>query len=169
MQAVHELGHVVGAVATGGSVDRVVLHPLSISRTDVSPNPRPGIVVWFGPILGSIFPLLVAAAVSRLGKAIGKLASFFAGFCLIANGAYIAAGSFDGVGDCGVMLATGSPQWVLIVFGAVAISMGLGLWHRIGSLSNFLFASNAVTLGIAYATMATALLVAIAEVIFFSS
>jgi hypothetical protein len=31
MMAVHELGHVVGAVVTGGNVERVVLHPLTIS------------------------------------------------------------------------------------------------------------------------------------------
>ena len=50
MQAIHELGHVVGALATGGSITRVVLHPLQISRTDVLPNPQPGVVVWLGPI-----------------------------------------------------------------------------------------------------------------------
>src|SRR5208337_624939 len=52
MMAVHELGHVVAAVATGGKVEKVVLHPLMISRTDVSPNPSPLIVVWAGPIVG---------------------------------------------------------------------------------------------------------------------
>src|SRR5260221_4916233 len=33
MQAVHELGHVIGAWLTGGQVSQVVLHPLTISRT----------------------------------------------------------------------------------------------------------------------------------------
>ena len=46
MMAVHELGHVVGALVTGGSIERMVLYPLAISRTDVSPNPHPAIVVW---------------------------------------------------------------------------------------------------------------------------
>ena len=36
MMAVHELGHVVGALATAGSIERVILSPLTISRTDVS-------------------------------------------------------------------------------------------------------------------------------------
>ena len=35
MQAVHELGHAIGAWISGGHVERVVLHPLTISRTDV--------------------------------------------------------------------------------------------------------------------------------------
>jgi len=33
MQAVHEFGHVLGAWLTGGRVERVVLSPLTISRT----------------------------------------------------------------------------------------------------------------------------------------
>ncbi|MCA9007144.1 MAG: hypothetical protein KDA70_17850, partial [Planctomycetaceae bacterium] len=36
MMGVHELGHLLGGLFTGGSISRVVLHPLSISRTDLS-------------------------------------------------------------------------------------------------------------------------------------
>ena len=49
MMAFHEVGHVVGAVITGGTVERVVLHPLTISRTDVSPNPNPSNRCLAGP------------------------------------------------------------------------------------------------------------------------
>ncbi len=56
MMAVHELGHVMGAVVTRGHVTRVVLHPMAISRTDVQPNPNPAVVVWLGPILGCVLP-----------------------------------------------------------------------------------------------------------------
>jgi len=59
MMAVHELGHIVGAVITGGDVVRVVLHPAAISRTDVSPNPSPLIVAWAGPVLGCLIPALM--------------------------------------------------------------------------------------------------------------
>ena len=65
MMAVHELGHVLGAVASGGSVTRVVLYPLAISRTDVSPNPYPGLVVWLGPLVGCLLPLTFFALVPR--------------------------------------------------------------------------------------------------------
>jgi hypothetical protein len=34
MQAVHEFGHVAALWASGGTVAKVVLHPLTISRTD---------------------------------------------------------------------------------------------------------------------------------------
>jgi len=59
MQAVHELGHVLGALMTGGRVARVVLHPTTISRTELVTNPSPLIVVWGGPVFGALAPLLL--------------------------------------------------------------------------------------------------------------
>ena len=40
MMGIHEVGHVLGAWAGGGRVERVVWHPLLFSRTDVRPDPR---------------------------------------------------------------------------------------------------------------------------------
>ncbi|MEZ6129070.1 MAG: hypothetical protein R3C59_10325 [Planctomycetaceae bacterium] len=138
MMAVHELGHVIGAVVTDGTVERVVLHPLRISRTDVRPNPHPVIVVWLGPILGSLFPLFACLTVPRRLTTVRHITQFFAGFCLIANGAYVALGAFEGVGDCGVMLQHGSPFWTLPAFGIITIPAGLFLWHGLGSVQHFL-------------------------------
>ena len=138
MMAVHEFGHVVGALTTGGTVERIVLHPLTISRTDVSPNPHPLIVVWLGPILGCIIPAAIWWLIPRRFAVSRNIAMFFAGFCLLANGAYIAIGSFDGVGDCGVMLQHGSPLWALFVFGLLTIPLGFYFWHRLGSVKQFL-------------------------------
>ena len=59
MMGIHEFGHVVGAMVSGGQVERVVLHPLTISRTDVKPNPNPLLVVWAGPLLGCMLPLVI--------------------------------------------------------------------------------------------------------------
>jgi hypothetical protein len=137
MLAVHELGHIMGAVTTGGTVTRVVLFPLAISRTDVSPNPHPAFVAWLGPIVGSLLPLVVVALVPRRLVALRNMSRCFAGFCLIANGAYIAIGSFGHIGDCGEMLRTGTPIWLLWVFGGATILGGLFLWHRLGSLGRF--------------------------------
>jgi hypothetical protein len=132
MQAVHELGHVLGARVTGGRVAKVVWHPLTISRTDLAHNPHPLFVVWAGPVMGVLLPLAswgVAAAMAGPGAFVNR---FFAGFCMVANGAYIALGSFDGIGDCGTMLRLGSPIWSLWIFGAITIPIGLWLWHRQG-------------------------------------
>ena len=132
MQAIHESGHVLGAWLTGGQVTRVVLHPFTISRTDLAVNPHPLVVVWAGPLIGVATPLLlwgVAAAVQLPGVFVLR---FFAGFCLLANGLYIGVGSFDQVGDCGEMLRYGSSRWQLWLFGVVTVPVGLWLWHRQG-------------------------------------
>ena len=132
MQAVHELGHVLGAWISGGRVACVVLHPLTISRTDLMVNPHPLLVVWAGPWVGVLLPLLLWGCVAKLKPSIGFLPRFFAGFCLLANGLYIGIGSFDRVGDCGEMLKHGSPVWLLWGFGLLTAPLGLWLWHGQG-------------------------------------
>jgi hypothetical protein len=167
MMAVHELGHVVGAIVTGGTVERVVLHPLAISRTDVAPNPRPETVVWLGPIVGSVLPLALFAIVSRRSTVLHNVTRFFAGFCLIANGAYIALGSFRAVGDCGEMLRTGTPHWVMLCYGAVTIPLGLYLWNGLGSPMHFLKNPSMVAPKTAYMTFGVLLVVVVAELALF--
>lgn len=93
MQVVHEFGHVIHAWASGGAVVRVYLHPLDISRTDLARNPHPLFVAWGGAIWGCVLPLGLFGLVRWRWPAQAYLPAFFAGFCLIANGAYLAAGS----------------------------------------------------------------------------
>ncbi len=129
METVHEFGHMLGAWSTGGRVVHVVLGPATISRTDIDSNPRPLVEVWAAPLVGVLLPLLAwgIAATTRFRAAF--VLRFFAGFCLIANGAYIGVGSFGRIGDCGAMLQNGSQLWQLWLFGAVCIPTGLLLWH----------------------------------------
>jgi hypothetical protein len=132
MQAVHELGHVLGAVATGGQVVHVALHPCSISRTDVYPNPHPLAVVWAGPLAGVLFPL-AAWLLARATRVPGDyLFRFFAGFCLVANGVYIGLAALIGVADAGDMLRHGSPLWQPLAYGLLTAPLGFWLWHGVG-------------------------------------
>jgi hypothetical protein len=163
MQAVHEAGHALAANLSGGHVARVVLYPLTISRTDVDVNPAPLLVVWAGPIFGVVAPLLLwlLAAALRLPGAF--VLRFFTGFCLIANGAYIGVGSFERFGDCGVMLQHGSTLWQLWLFGLVAVPAGLWLWHRQGPAFGLGPAAATVSAGVAYGSLVVCLgLVALA-------
>jgi hypothetical protein len=153
MQAVHESGHVLGAYLTGGHITRVVLHPLTISRTDLAENPHPLPVVWAGPLAGVLVPLAVWGAAAALRLAGAFVLRFFAGFCLIANGAYIAMGSFDRIGDSAVMLRHGSPAWQLWLFGAVTVPAGLWLWHRQGPQFGLGPAKGRVNAGVALASL----------------
>ncbi|TWU29346.1 M50 family metallopeptidase [Bythopirellula polymerisocia] len=132
MQAVHEFGHIAGAITTGGKVELVVLHPLTISRTDLAKNPHPLIVAWAGPILGSIVPLLFFAVVNRRGILARPMSNFFQGFCLISNGLYIGLGSLGRIGDAGDLLRLGAPPATLWLFGITASIGGLLFWHRLG-------------------------------------
>src|SRR5829696_4863563 len=153
MQAVHELGHVLGARATGGRVERVVLHPFTISRTDLAENPHPLLVTWAGPVFGALAPLLAWGAAAGLRVPGAFVSRFFAGFCLLANGLYIGVGSFAGVGDCGELLRHGSAPWHLWLFGAATAPAGLWLWHRQGPHFGLGPAAGRVPAGVAYATL----------------
>jgi hypothetical protein len=61
-------------------------------------------VIWGGPILGSLLPL-GALGLSKLARPrVVYLFRFFAGYCLIATGAYLGIGGFSGLGDAGDLL-----------------------------------------------------------------
>ncbi len=168
MQVVHEFGHVVATWGTGGTVTNVVLHPLAISRTDVSPNPSPMIVVWGGPMIGIVLPLVIWA-VMRAGKWTDwQLAQFFAGFCLLANGLYLGVGSFERIGDAGDMLRLGSPIWMLWLFGIVTAPLGLWMWHGLGETFGLGQRKGQVDPRLAYASAAM-LLITVALELCFSS
>lgn len=129
MMVVHESGHVLGALISGGTVKEVVLHPFTISRTDVFPNPNPQLVAWSGPVFGAFVPMLVWFLVSFAKIKCIHLLRFFAGFCLVANGSYLAVGAFESIGDAGELLKHGSQTWQLVLFGLTVIPIGFLLWH----------------------------------------
>lgn len=137
MMLAHETGHVIGAVGSGGTVRRVVWHPAVISRTDVQPNPHPLIEVWAGPVIGCIVPLVLAGLASAMRLRIGYLIWVVAGFCLIANGAYIGVGTIDPVGDGQELIAHGAPRWSLGMFGVVAVLLGFFIWDRVSPRLGF--------------------------------
>ncbi|CAN5479136.1 hypothetical protein BH10PLA1_BH10PLA1_14830 [soil metagenome] len=129
MTAIHEAGHVLGAKASGGVVNRVVWGPVSLSRTDVYPNPNPRLVTWAGPAFGALAPLLLEwlGRRSRFANLLGVLA----GFCLIANGAYLASGVIYPVGDARDLIHLGTRRWVLLAAGMPMCVVGLLIWHKV--------------------------------------
>jgi hypothetical protein len=134
MMAVHELGHIINGSLSGGRISRVVLHPLVFSRTDFSENPHSLFTAWGGGLWGIAIPLIVWAVFRRYFKRCAFLAAFFLGFCSIANGAYLAGGSFFPAGgdDAGVILQHGGAVWQLLLFGIPAVAAGLWFWNGLG-------------------------------------
>ena len=91
-----------------------------------------------GAVFGSILPCLLWLFVRLLRAKTAYLFRFFAGFCLIANGAYIGFDfSVTGPTDAGVLIEHGANRLVLVLFGILCLSGGLFLWH---GQSRFFFA-----------------------------
>ncbi len=132
MMIVHEIGHVLHALVSGGTVVQLVLSPWEFSRTDVSPNPCPLFVAWGGAVWGVLIPIVVWAIVKIVARPHSHLAAFFGGFCCVANGAYIGAGAILQAGDAGDMLRSGAASWTLITYGILVVSAGLYLWNGLG-------------------------------------
>ncbi|QDU31866.1 hypothetical protein ETAA8_70270 [Anatilimnocola aggregata] len=169
VQIVHELGHVLGAWMAGAQVDRVVLHPLLISRTDISEAAHPLVVIWAGPILGSLLPLLLWLLAWRLKRPETFLFRFFAGFCLLASGTYLAVGSFDGIGDCGDLLRHGTPIWLLWLFGLLTIPAGLYLWHDQGRHFGLPPRAQPIQPWLAWSVVSLAVLTIVAELVAYAT
>lgn len=132
MQAVHELGHVLGGIASGGRIAKVVLHPCTISQTFVAYNPHPVFEVWSGAVFGAILPLAAFLLAAKFHCPGLYLFRFFAGFCLVANGVYFGIGSLEDIGDPGELFVYGSRLWPMILFGIVTAPLGLYLWNGQG-------------------------------------
>lgn len=165
MMLVHELGHVLGAWLTGGTVERVVFHPLKISRTDVSSNPHPLIVVWSGPLFGVLAPVLIWLVVRTMHPAAAFVARTFLGFCLLANGLYLGIGSFDRVGDAGELLRTGAAPWQLWLFGMVCSMLGLWSWDHLKEHFGFGTKAKSVQPAVAIATLVIAIILLLIAII----
>lgn len=132
MMIVHESGHVLGAWLTGGRVAEVVLHPLAFSRTDAVDSQHPAFVTWAGLVWGVALPV-AAWLVARAARwKLAFLLRAFAGFCLIANGAYLASAIVAPVGDAEDLLRLGTPAWVMAVIGLAAVVGGLATWNGLG-------------------------------------
>ena len=128
MQAVHELGHVLAAWSSGATVERVVLLP--ISRTDTSNVEYPLFVYGAGAVVGTVLPVLLWLIAYLFHWKTAYLCRFFAGFCLVANGAYIGCDfSVTGPTDAGVLIEHGANRLILVLFGMLCVSGGLFLWH----------------------------------------
>lgn len=132
MQGLHEAGHVLAARQSGHAVQAVELPLAGISRTATVPDPPSPFVIWAGPVFGVLAPLLAwGAAVWRRCRCAAEL-RFFAGLCLIANGAYLGAAFLTPVGDAADLLRAGTPLWMLMAWGATSVVSGFRVWHGAG-------------------------------------
>ncbi len=90
MTFTHEAGHLVGGWFCGGTLLAADLLPWHMPYSIFSPDPKPLVTLWSGPILGVLVPLLAALVIRREGM------WFIAHFCLLANGTYLASAWWSG-------------------------------------------------------------------------
>lgn len=120
MQAVHESGHALAALLSGGRIARVVLHPLP--------------VVWSGPLFGAFAPLALWWVLRRRASiAVRWLLPVFAGFCLVANGGYLLTALWSPAGDTADLLRLGCPVALVAGVGVTLFAFGFAVWHGLGS------------------------------------
>lgn len=128
MMLTHECGHCIHAVLSNGQVTNVSVPLVGFSETTIDPNPSPRFVAYGGAVWGVVIPSLLLLIWKLIGRP-PKLVWYFAGFCLIANGLYLAAGAMLRVGDARDLLRLGAPKLLLVVSGCVLTIAGLWLWH----------------------------------------
>jgi hypothetical protein len=137
MMAIHELGHCLTAIATGGGVEKIHIPLKGYSLTEYTSRPSPLLTIWAGPIFGALFPLLFLPTIGCLPRVGRHFILFFAGFCLIANGIYLGLGSQLRVGDCEELYEYGAHAWQMILPGSLFTMLGFYLWHRMGDLKQW--------------------------------
>lgn len=130
MLLTHEVGHGAVALLTGGEVISVELRPGVPGHTLVNPNPQPDGVIWGGFLSGCLLPLGAWAAARAIHPAAAGDLRLLAGFCLLANGVYLAAGGSESLTDPGVLLSLGWSWPVLLAIGVLLAGPGYGLFRR---------------------------------------
>lgn len=117
----HELGHVAGGLAGGGTLMQLELRPWRLPHSLMAGDSYPLVTLWAGPVLGCAAPLILAAAPGRF-----QGLWFVAWFCLVANASYLLAGFLSGDAelDSVRMIRAGTRPWQLIAVVAVTLPLG---------------------------------------------
>ncbi|MCR9076725.1 MAG: hypothetical protein NXI07_11880 [bacterium] len=121
MQWTHELGHILAGLASGATIDRVILDPRTFSMTQFHSTPHPLIAAWGGPILGVVIGAGIPLLLTRVLPGFRFSLRIVASFVLLANGLYIGLGAVYPVGDAHSLIMFGSPRWLLAIFGIACI------------------------------------------------
>ena len=126
MITTHETGHLLGGWLSGATLIDFDLAPWRLPYSLHQPDPHPLVTLWAGPLVGTVFPFLVACVMQR------QWAWFIADFCLLANGSYLAAAwiSADPQLDTPRLLAAGSQPFVIAIFCLFTIAVGYYRFRR---------------------------------------
>lgn len=133
MQTVHELGHILAALSLNEQIAEINLHPLQLSHTLLESHHYSTIFLWSGPLFGVLLPFALWQLSCFYKRDWSHVLRFYAGFCLIANGAYLGSAAISAVGDAKDLLNQRVPDYYLFTFGAITIPVGFWLWNGQGA------------------------------------
>ena len=125
--ALHELGHAVGLVLSGGQVAHITLNPFCWCWTWYATNPRPIVTAWSGVVVGVLFALLPCIALATFGRRTPRLFVLLGIVALAANGIYLLDGVLSNVGDGADIVDLGAPRLLPITVGAILV-LAAALW-----------------------------------------
>lgn len=120
MVTTHEIGHLVGGWAGGGTLTDYDLAPWRLPYSLHSPDPKPLLTLWAGPVLGVLVPLALALAIRQ------RWSWFVADFCLLANGCYLALAWLSGDPhlDTPRLLNAGAHPVTVAIYCGLTIAIG---------------------------------------------
>ncbi|MEZ6122951.1 MAG: hypothetical protein R3C49_07220 [Planctomycetaceae bacterium] len=120
MAVTHECGHLLCGWCCGGTLKAADLRPWHLPFSIFDPDPHPLMTAWGGPILGVLIPVLMAAAIRH------RIATLIAGFCVLANGLYLATAWLTGDRylDTAQLLLHGASPVSIAVFCVITITTG---------------------------------------------
>lgn len=120
MTFTHETGHLIGGYVSGANLVDYEIAPWRLPYSLHSPDPRPLVTLWAGPIAGVAIPVLLACILRC------RWAWTIADFCVLANGCYLAVAwiSGDHLLDTPRLLGAGASPTSIALFCIVSIGVG---------------------------------------------
>jgi hypothetical protein len=125
MVTAHELGHLVGGWASGGTLLHSDLRPWRLPYSMFEPDPHPLVTLWAGPLLGIMLPGAFAWLIRRPST------FFIASFCLLANGCYLLIAWITGDRwlDTSRLFAAGASSFSVIAYCVLTVIPGYVLFR----------------------------------------
>ncbi len=128
---IHESGHALNAVLSGGSVNRITLSPLSWCYASTSGGNRM-FVVCGGFLWQTALPTVILVLLWCFKSRLSLWALFLALVSFAPSGIYMIIGAVAGIGDGGRLIKYGIPPFVLLTVGSILLLCCLPLALPLG-------------------------------------
>jgi hypothetical protein len=126
-KVLHELGHVIAYWTTGGTVEYIIIHPLSWSHCiPGSVSEYPNFTIWGGVVFGTIIGLMLVALVWRWRGPYVMLSFMTGVVACLHNGFYLIFSCLaESRGDAMSLIYGGTSKAVVIAAGLLIFGIGL--------------------------------------------